>query len=135
MPVALEHRSPNYRRIVALLVTDGRKTKAEIVAALNIGETSARDSLRLAQKDGRAFVCDWHSPSGGQPAKVYAFGTGVTPPMPKWTAAKRVRFTVDLEAQRAVSSKKLADETLRKARAIAALQPANPFASLMIQVA
>jgi predicted ArsR family transcriptional regulator len=131
MAVPLEKRSNNYRRILAYLVQEGRKTKVEIAEALKIGETSARECLLLAQRDGRIYVCDWRVPACGQPAKVYAFGQGETPPQPRgnppsFTGRKEPEMTAEM-------SRQITEETLKRARANASRE-FNPFASLMAQV-
>jgi hypothetical protein len=135
MTVAIENRSATYRRILALLVEHGPKTKAQIAEALGIGETTARTAMNLAARDGRIYASDWIVPMRGHPAKLYSFGQGETPPMPKWNAhgplpKRDERHEEETEIARA---KALTEETLRRARSLVGRE-FNPFASLMMQV-
>jgi predicted ArsR family transcriptional regulator len=111
-----------YKKVVALLKKRGPKTKLQIQESLGISETSARRCLNIAQQERAVYVSDWHRPEMGRAAKVYKFGTGITPPRPRVTPPRS-------------ASSKVVAETLRKVRSMAAQYPSNPFASLMVQVA
>ncbi|GJH22445.1 hypothetical protein CBA19CS22_37905 [Caballeronia novacaledonica] len=135
MTVAIKDRSTTYRRILALLVEHGPKTKAQIAEALGIGETTARTTMNLATRDGRIYASDWIVPLRGHPAKVYSLGQGETPAMPKWNAHGRLpKCSEQREEETEVArAKALAEETLQRARSLAGRE-FNPFASLMMQV-
>jgi predicted ArsR family transcriptional regulator len=135
MTVAIKDRSTTYRRILALLVEHGPKTKAQIAEALGIGETTARTAMNLAARDGRIYASDWIVPMRGHPAKLYSFGQGETPAMPKWNAHGRLpKCSEQREEETEIArAKALAEETLQRARSLVGRE-FNPFASLMMQV-
>jgi hypothetical protein len=132
MSVPLEKRSKSYRRILAMLVSEGPKTKAELMTSLDISMTCVTECLSHAIRDERAYVKDYRKPEkAGLYAKIYAFGQGVTPPQPKIIPPKNIGRRDPEEA--AKKSRDIAARTIERARATATAE-FNPFASLLSQV-